>query len=337
MLRKARNTWAKHRQSFRFWSRQLASRAPHRQLAIAWLDHLRVNRGINFPLMGLRHHDPQDLSLDFYRQKPSWVRTADLPVISLVTPSFNQAEMLERTIQSVLSQKYPKLQYVIQDGGSTDGSVEIIKKYEHLLHNWESTRDEGQSHAIEMGFGKTDGQVMGWLNSDDILMPGSLWEIANFFRSNPRMDVAFGHRIIIDEQDRKIGQWVLPSNTHHYLPYADYLAQECVFWNRRIWDRVNGIDRSFRFAMDWDLFLRFRRAEGRFRRIPKFIGAFRIHEAQKTSAQIHDIGSQEMELLRARELGRVPEPRELSKRLVWLYWKNYLLESACRRGLFSLS
>jgi len=317
-------------------SQHLASPSPHRQLAIAWLDHMRSNKGVDFPLLGLQHHRPQEMPLNFESVRLPAIREQSLPVISLVTPSYNQADMLERTIKSVLSQNYPRLQYVIQDGGSTDGSVKVIEKYASHLHHWESRPDGGQSQAIELGFRHTDGEIMGWLNSDDILMPGALWDIARFFQRRPSLDVAYGHRVIIDKQDRKIGQWVLPANTHCYLHYADYLAQESVYWTRRIWERAGGIDPSFRFAMDWDLFLRFRRSMGKFKRIHRFVGAFRIHESQKTSAQISEVGEQEMNLIRRRELGHVPEHSEISKRLVWLYWRNYMIERAVRGGFSRL-
>ncbi len=325
-------------QSGKYWTQRLFSPSPHRELAVAALQHFQANKGLNIPLMGLKHHNPVDMPLDFSGSKmPRKIRQSRLPKISLVTPSYNQADMLERTILSVLSQGYPNLQYVIQDGGSTDGSVKVIRKYEGQLHYWESKPDKGQSHAIEMGFQQTDGEIMGWLNSDDILMPGALWDIAQHFIRHPKTDVAFGHRVIIDEQDRKIGQWVLPSTTHHYLPYADYLAQESVYWHRRIYERVNGIDPQFRFAMDWDLFLRFKRSTAKFRRIRSFIGAFRIHAAQKTSSIISDVGAQEMDILRERELGRIPGQIEISKKLIWLYWRNYFIEKAMKHGLYRVN
>lgn len=306
----------------------------HRRLAMTGLRYLRGDRGLNFPLMGLQHHPPRDW--DTPAPSPSIrpvVSMVGLPVISIVTPSYNQASMLERTIRSVLDQGYPRLQFVIQDGGSTDHSVEIIRRYEMHLHAWESAPDEGQAHAIETGFSRTDGQIMGWLNSDDILLPGALWEIARTYQQNPDVDVVYGHRLIIDEQDRQVGRWMLPSNTHHYLKFADYLGQESVYWRRELWDRVHGIDRSFQFAMDWDLFLRFQRAGGRFHRIPRFLGGFRIHRNQKTSACLENLGTREMNRLRKRELGHLPENRELAEQLVWLYWRNLAMDSAQRLGL----
>lgn len=337
MIHSTKQFLLRRKKSISYWMRQLGSRSPHRQVAVAWLDYLRTTRGVNFPLMGLSHHDPLELPTDRGGDMPASISMVGLPVISIVTPSYNQAHMLERTIRSVLDQNYPRLQFVVQDGGSKDHSVEIIKRYASRLHHWESCSDEGQAHAIQMGFARTTGDVMGWLNSDDILMPGALWDIARFFQKNKNVDVAYGHRVIIDEDDRKIGQWVLPANTHKYLPYADYLAQESVYWTRRIWDKVGGVDRSFQFAMDWDLFLRFWRASGRFQRIPKSIGAFRIHSAQKTSSIINDVGAREMDRLRRRELGHVPHPQELARQLIWLYWRNYAMDSANKMGLYRVA
>lgn len=338
MIQRFKDFCRRRAESIRFWRQQLTSQSPHRQVAVAWLHHLRTNRGVNFPLMGLCHHEPCDIPKSEQEpEAPNIISMVDLPVISIVTPSFNQAPMLERTIRSVLDQNYPRLQYVIQDGGSTDHSAEIIRKYASRLHHWESARDEGQTHALQLGFARTSGDVMGWLNSDDILMPGALWDIARFFQENRNVDVVYGHRVIIDEEDRKIGQWVLPANTHKYLPWADYLAQESVYWTRKIWNRVGGVDRSFQFAMDWDLFLRFQRAGGRFRRLPRAIGAFRIHEAQKTSSIINDVGAREMDRLRRRELGHIPPPQDLARQLIWLYWRNYAIESANRLGLYRVA
>lgn len=315
------------KQKIRQWIRRAREWSFHRTCAVTILDYLRKRQGVTFPLMGLCHHQPEELVSSRHHPPPR-LQLSGLPVISIVTPSYNQGNMLERTIRSVLDQNYPLLQYVIQDGGSSDHSVEIIRRYQHRLHSWESRPDEGQAHALQLGFARTDGEVMGWLNSDDVLLPGSLWEIARFFQKQRQTDVLYGHRVIIDENDHRIGRWILPRNTHKYLPYADYLAQESVYWRRQIWDRVDGIDRSFQFAMDWDLFLRFWRAGARFQRLPRSIGAFRVHETQKTSSAINDLGVREMNRIRQRELGCIPQQTELSKKLIWLYWRNFAIQSA---------
>lgn len=235
----------------------------------------------------------------------------------MVTPSYNQAQFIERTVRSVLDQDYPNLDYRVQDGGSNDGTVEILRRYEGRLAGWDSRPDKGQSEAINRGFAGTTGEIMAWLNSDDVLFPGALEYVADYFASHPDVDAIYGHRILIDEEDRQIGRWILPAHSNRVLSWADFVPQETLFWRRRIWDKAGGqVDESFRFAMDWDLLLRFREAGARFRRVPRFLGGFRIHSRQKTSAAITDVGFQEMNRLRQRVLGRVPSGDEVRKALV---------------------
>lgn len=115
------------------------------------------------------------------------------PRISIVTPSYNQAEFLERTIFSVLNQNYPKLEYIIIDGGSTDGSVEIIKKYDKYLTFWVSEKDNGQADAIRKGFARATGEILAWINSDDTYLPGTFLKVAKAFIKNPKVDLIFGN------------------------------------------------------------------------------------------------------------------------------------------------
>ncbi|WP_288407140.1 carbamoyltransferase C-terminal domain-containing protein [uncultured Herbaspirillum sp.] len=236
------------------------------------------------------------------------------PTISIVTPSYGQGEFIEHTLRSVLDQNYPALEYYVQDGGSKDDTVQILQRYADRLDGWESARDNGQSHAINLGLARTSGDIMAWLNSDDFLMPGALARVADFFDRHPDVDVVYGDRLICDEQGQEIGRWVMPSHDDNVLSWADFIPQETMFWRRRIWEKAGGkIDESFRFAMDWDLLMRFREAGAKFAHIPAFLGVFRVHSQQKTSAVIHEIGIQEMNRIRERVLGRVPTRREIRK------------------------
>ena len=275
-----------------------------------WMHRLWV---ILAPRLGnLNQHEPRALELPRrYREQPP---ASPAPKISIVTPSFRQARFIERTIESVLAQGYPNLEYHVQDGGSDDGTREILERFDARLTSWESRRDNGQTHAINLGFARTSGEIMAWLNSDDILLPGALAYVADFFNRHPDVDVVYGHRILIDEQDRQIGRWMLPAHSQEVLSWADFVPQETLFWRRGIWEKAGGrVDESYRFAMDWDLLVRFREAGARFARLPRFIGGFRIHEQQKTSAVINDIGFQEMDRIRQRMLGRVPSAVEVRK------------------------
>jgi glycosyltransferase involved in cell wall biosynthesis len=225
----------------------------------------------------------------------------DPPKISIVTPSLDQGRFLERTLRSVLDQHYPRLEYVVQDGGSTDGSLDVIRAYAGRLTHWESSTDGGQAHAINRGFARTRGEIMAYLNSDDLLLPGSLDYVARYFAAHRDVDAVYGHRVVIDEHDRETGRWVLPPHDGGVLSWGDYIPQETLFWRRALWDRVGGrLDEEFQFTMDWDLLLRFRDAGARFVRLPRFLGAFRVHPAQKTSARLADVGLPEMRRLRMR-------------------------------------
>lgn len=247
------------------------------------------------------------------------------PSISLVTPSFQQGHFIGRTIDSILGQNYPNLEYVIQDGESADSTVDVIRSYGELLQNWISEEDDGQSQAINRGFARTSGEIMGWVNSDDLLLPNALAIVADFFRSHPLVDVVYGDRLLIDENDQEIGRWMLPRHSDAVLSWADFIPQETMFWRRRIWDRAGGkIDESFRFAMDWDLIVRFRAANAKFAHIPHFLGAFRIHRQQKTSAQMSQIGQIEMNRIRERLLGRVPSQKEI-RNAVFIYMLKHIV------------
>lgn len=256
---------------------------------------------------------------------------ANLPTISIVTPSFRQGHFIERTLLSVLNQKYPKLEYHVQDGGSTDLTVKILRCYEEQLSGWRYEKDSGQSQAINLGFGNTSGEIMTWLNSDDLLLPGSLACVADFFYRHPDIDVVYGNRLLIDENDMEIGRWIMPGHDNDVLSWVDYIPQETMFWRRRIWDNVGGqIDESFVFAMDWDLLARFRDAGAKFAHIPRFLGAFRIHEHQKTSAAINEIGYKEMDRIRERLLGRVPSRKEIQKAVFPFLLKHVAIDMAYR-------
>lgn len=249
------------------------------------------------------------------------------PKISIVTPSFRQGAFIEKTLLSVFDQHYPNLEYFVQDGGSKDSTVAVLEKHADKLSGWVSEADSGQSQAINRGFAKTSGEIMGWLNSDDLLLPGALTTVADYFNRHPEVDVLYGNRLLIDENDMEIGRWLMPGHDSSVLSWVDYVPQETLFWRRRIWDKVGGqIDESFRFAMDWDLLVRFRDAGARFAHIPRFMGAFRIHEHQKTSANINDIGHQEMNRIRERVLGRIPTYKDIRKAVLPYLFKHVAVD-----------
>lgn len=300
-----------------------------------WLRH--VARGA----LGLR---PKLGVLDFPRplgprpvRVPRWYhRPAALtnpPPVTVVTPSFNQGRYLERTLRSVLDQNYPRLEFVVQDGGSTDATREVLDRYRPRLARAAMRRDNGQSHAINLGFAGTTGEIMAYLNSDDLLLPGSLSAVAAYFEGHPEVDAVYGHRVVIDADDNELGRWVLPAHDPEVLRWADYVPQETLFWRRRLWDKVGGIDESFRFAMDWDLLLRFQDAGARIVRLPRFLGAFRVHHTSKTVTAVTRVGAQEMAQLRRRCHGRDVTEAEVVAATRGYLWRHSVLNRLYELGL----
>ncbi len=143
-----------------------------------------------------------------------------LPVISIVTPTFNQGQTLSATIESVLHQNYPQVQYAVIDGGSTDETKNVLARYRADLYYCVSEPDNGQAHAIAKGFAALQGDVMAYLNSDDILMPGTLSFVGEYFATHPRIDAIYGNRVIVDECGREVGRWILPRhNARRHTPF----------------------------------------------------------------------------------------------------------------------
>src|ERR1700758_5151322 len=177
-------------------------------------------------------YPPRPLATPAHYRLPS--APAKWPSIAVVTPSFNHAEFISETIESVLTQNYADLRYAVQDGGSTDGTLAILAGYGNRL-DWVSRPDAGQSDAINRGFARISGEIMAWLNSDDILMPGALAYVAHYFETHPDVAVVYGHRIYIDEMGREIGRCVLPAHHAETLQFADFVPQETLFWRRNVW------------------------------------------------------------------------------------------------------
>ncbi|MEI6106023.1 MAG: glycosyltransferase [Opitutae bacterium] len=262
----------------------------------------------------LRQYEPRPLAWDQGLRRKNKIPDAQLPAIDIVTPSFNQERYLESTLLSVLNQKYPKLRYRVQDGGSTDRSPQIIQRYADQLTGWVSEKDKGQADAVCRGFKQLGGEptdIMAWLNSDDFIAPRALRFVAEYFVRHPEVDVVYGHRIIIDDQDREIGRWIMPPHDPKTLEWIDYVPQETLFFRRSIYEAVGGLDSSFQFALDWDLLARFQQAKARVVRLPYFLGCFRLHSEQKTSQHIHTQGIEEMTRIRTRIHGAVIDPAKI--------------------------
>lgn len=175
--------------------------------------------------------------------------------MSIVIPSYNQALFLERCLNSVLDQDYPNIECIVIDGGSTDGSVDIIRRYEDRLTYWVSEPDRGQSHAINKGFQRTTGDIVAWLNSDDLYFPGAVSLAVKCFQNNSKLVLFYGHCVFVDEKGSFLRYFteVEPWNKKRLLNYSDYIMQPTTFFSREKLFQVGLIDETLNYGMDWDL------------------------------------------------------------------------------------
>ncbi|TET09976.1 MAG: glycosyltransferase [Candidatus Atribacteria bacterium] len=203
------------------------------------------------------------------------------PKISIVTPSYNQAQFLEKTILSILNQDYPNLEYIIIDGGSTDGSIEVIKKYNQYLAYWVSEEDNGQADAINKGFKIATGDFLAWQNSDDIYLPGSFFKVAEKFKKHPNPDVVFGNVYLINENDEILKDMrFVPFNLDHLIYYDWNLSSQGIFWKRELFGRVEYL-KNYNVLFDLDWFIRLGRQTRKFSFIHSFLSGYRIHSKSK--------------------------------------------------------
>lgn len=209
----------------------------------------------------------------------------DWPKITVVTPSFNQGRFLEDTILSVLGQQYPNLEYIIIDGGSTDNSVDIIKKYEKHLSYWISEKDNGQAHAINKGFELAHGEILCWLNSDDLFMPNILLFVAAQLNTG-ESEIMTGDCIHFFENG-SYGTTAEGSHTSEYfremdIRDGDIIIQPSTFWTRKTWERTGILNEKLNYVFDWEWFLRVITSGISPKVINKTFSLYRIHETYKT-------------------------------------------------------
>lgn len=212
------------------------------------------------------------------------------PRISIVTPSYNQADYIEGTIRSVLLQGYPNLEYIIIDGGSNDGSVEIIRKYEPWLAFWVSERDCGQAHAINKGFQLATGDILAWLNSDDEYCARTLHFVARCFKKQPDLDLLFGDSDMIDTMGHAIDRIKGRPGDLAQLLARDFIPQPSAFFQRRAWKAVGGLDENLRFILDYELWIRMMLKGIKSKYISISLSRFRWHNVSKSSKYAMQFG-----------------------------------------------
>jgi len=206
------------------------------------------------------------------------------PLVSIVTPSYNQSKYLEETLLSVLNQSYPEIEYLVVDGGSTDSSVELLQKYDERISWWVSEPDQGQTDAINKGFLHARGDIYAWLNSDDTYQPEAVSNAVDFLQSHPEVGLVYGDANFIDSHGRVIGKFNAQQTSYRRLRRGGvYIPQQAAFWRAGLWHQVGPLDTSFYFAMDYDLWVRLARVTV-IRYTPQLWANFRLHDDAKTIA-----------------------------------------------------
>jgi len=219
-----------------------------------------------------------------------------MKLVSIITPSFNQASFLEQTLRSVFEQDHPSIEYIVIDGGSTDGSVEIIKKYEDRLSYWISEKDSGQAEAINKGLARAAGDIVAWINSDDFYLPGAIASAVKAFEARPDAGLVYGDTVAVDEKGEyihfpKYAQWKLED-----LLTFNIIGQPAVFMRRDILLKAGFLDPSFHFLLDHQLWIRMA-SHAPMVYIPERWAAGRFHESAKNVAQAAKFGEEAFRIL----------------------------------------
>ncbi len=222
---------------------------------------------------------------------------AESPLVSIVTPSYNQAPFLRRTIESVLSQTYKNIEYVVMDGGSNDGSVDILRSYGDRVR-WISERDRGQAHAINKGFALCKGEVRGYLNSDDTLMPDAIAKAVGFLVSHPDCDMVYGEANYIDREDRVTGKYNTADYTFSRLMLDCCVCQPAAFWRQRIAIETGPFDESLDIVMDYDYWLRIACAGGHIKHLHEVLANSRAYLETKTLSRREDVYAELFDICR---------------------------------------
>jgi len=213
----------------------------------------------------------------------------NLEKISIVMPSYNQVDFIEQSILSVLNQNYPNIELIIIDGGSTDGTVEIIKKYKQYIAFWISEKDQGQSDALNKGFKHCTGKIYGFLNSDDVYLPGAFKCASLALKKNLDKKIIFGDWLSIDKKNSIIDcNYAFDFNLNHFKYEGFHLSATSMFWRSEVHKRFSGFDNNLYYTMDYQLILEFGINEGEnsFKRVPKVLAGFRRYKGQKTTGNM---------------------------------------------------
>jgi glycosyltransferase involved in cell wall biosynthesis len=248
------------------------------------------------------------------------------PKLSIITPSFHQAAFLEQTVLSVLQQNYEALEFIIIDGGSTDGSLEVIRKYENQVAFWVSEKDRGQAHALNKGLERATGEIVAYLNSDDLYLPGAFATVVNYFRDHPECEWLCGDTLMFgEEQEDVLISADVPRSAAHALSWAYRAPQPGMFWKRGL--LREGFDDRWRYCFDHELYVRLLLAGHKCEHLPVTLAAYRLHPTSKTVAE-GELFDREFD-----QIAQMYEPRLSGSGRRWCAATRLLRESfAASRG-----
>jgi glycosyltransferase involved in cell wall biosynthesis len=206
------------------------------------------------------------------------------PLISVVIPSLNQGQYIEETIISILGQQYPNLEIIIMDGGSTDNTVEILKRYSSQISYWASKKDNGQADAINRGMSLSSGEILCWLNSDDMYLSGTLLDIGRrFYGRTDRSHLIYGASVGLEQSDGNLSSVALTAAPFEKttLTYYDFIVQPSAFWTRKLWQCAGELNTNYEYVLDWDWFIRASEVV-KFEYVPRFYSVYRLHPLHKS-------------------------------------------------------
>lgn len=218
------------------------------------------------------------------------------PLVSIVTPSYNQANYLEQTLTSVFGQEYPNIEYLVVDGASNDGSVEIIRKYADRLAWWVSEKDTGQGEAINKGLGRAKGEIIAWLNSDDYYLSGTVSSVVKVFHENPDVILVYGDMLAVDDQGQTFNVLKYKQLTLEDLLCFQIIGQPAVFFRRQAYEQAGGLDTTFHFLLDHHFWTRIAK-HGSLLHVPQVWAAARYHPEAKNRRQAAEFGREAFRIL----------------------------------------